>query len=163
MLHNVVKNIIIKEGVTLKINMKQTLFLILALIFIVICLVCYNLIDIQSQNKELKEENYKYEQYLNKEILGTELATLISKAVDQNEKNGVQKDQKEYYIDNNQNSIRIDLKMTTIDKTYPMEEIYNNKITNFVQNFNIIKFKCTNIEYHKETGKISKLIFEELQ
>lgn len=163
MLHNVVKNIIIKEGVTLKINMKQTLFLILALIFIVICLVCYNLIDIQSQNKELKEENYKYEQYLNKEILGTELATLISKVVDQNEKNGVQKDQKEYYIDNNQNSIRIDLKMTTIDKTYPMEEIYNNKITNFVQNFNTIKFKCTNIEYHKKTGKISKLIFEELQ
>ena len=143
--------------------MKQTLFLILALIFIVICLVCYNLIDIQSQNKELKEENYKYEQYLNKEILGTELATLISKVVDQNEKNGVQKDQKEYYIDNNQNSIRIDLKMTTIDKTYPMEEIYNNKITNFVQNFNTIKFKCTNIEYHKKTGKISKLIFEELQ
>ena len=38
-----------------------------------------------------------------------------------------------YYIDNNQNSIKIDLKMTTIDKTYPMEEICNNQITNFLQ------------------------------
>ena len=143
--------------------MKQTLLLILAVIFIVICIVCYNLINIQSQNEVIKKENYTYEKYLNKEILGTELATLISKVVDQNEKNNVQKDEKGHYINNQQNSIKIDLKMTTIDKTYPMEEIYNNKIVNFVQNFNTIKFKCTNIEYHKETGKISKLIFEELQ
>ena len=143
--------------------MKQTLLLILAVIFIVICIVCYNLINIQSQNEVIKKENYTYEKYLNKEILGTELATLISKVVDQNEKNNILKDEKGHYIQNNQNSIKIDLKMTTIDKTYPMEEIYNNKIVNFVQNFNTIKFKCTNIEYHKETGKISKLIFEELQ
>jgi len=143
--------------------MKQTLLLILAVIFIVICIVCYNLINIQSQNEVIKKENYTYEKYLNKEILGTELATLISKVVDQNEKNNVQKDEKGHYINNQQNSIKIDLKMTTIDKTYPMEEIYNSKMVNFVQNFNIIKFKCTSIEYHKKTGKISKLLFEELQ
>jgi len=143
--------------------MKQTLLLILAVIFIVICIVCSNLINIQSQNEVIKKENYTYEKYLNKEILGTELATLISKVVDQNEKNNVQKDEKGHYINNQQNSIKIDLKMTTIDKTYPMEEIYNSKMVNFVQNFNIIKFKCTSIEYHKKTGKISKLLFEELQ
>jgi len=143
--------------------MKQTLLLILAVIFIVICIVCYNLINIQSQNEVIKKENYTYEKYLNKEILGTELATLISKVVDQNEKNNVQKDEKGHYINNQQNSIKIYLKMITIDKTYPMEEIYNSKMVNFVQNFNIIKFKCTSIEYHKKTGKISKLLFEELQ
>ena len=53
--------------------------------------------------------------------------------------------------------------MTTIDKTYPMEEIHSNEIVKFVQNFNLIKFKCTSIEYHKKTGKVSKLIFEELE
>jgi len=143
--------------------MKQTLLLILALIFIVICIVCSNLIEIQSQKQEIKKENYEYEKYLNQEVYGTEVATIISKIVDKNEKNNILKDEKGHYIQNNQNSIKIDLKMTTIDKTYPMEEIYNNKIVNFVQNFNTIKFKCTNIEYHKETGKISKLIFEELQ
>lgn len=68
-----------------------------------------------------------------------------------------------YYIDNGENSIKIDLKMTTVNKTYPMEEIYNKEITNFVQNFNFISFKCTSIEYHERTGKISKLVFEELQ
>lgn len=143
--------------------MKQSLLIILAIIFIVICIISATIINIQSENKVIKNQNREYEKYLNKEILGTEVATLISKVVDQNEKNNVQKDEKGYYIDNNQNSIKIDLKMTTIDNTYPMEEIYNNKITNFVQNFNLIKFKCTSIEYHKETGKISKLIFEELE
>ena len=143
--------------------MKQSLFIILAIIFIVICIISATIINIQSENKAIKNQNMEYEKYLNKEVLGTEIATLISKVVDQNEKNNIQKDEKGYYVDNNLNSIKIDLKMTTIDKTYPMEEIYNNKITNFVQNFNIIEFKCTNIEYHKETGKISKLIFEELE
>lgn len=143
--------------------MKQSLLIILAIIFIVICIISATIINIQSENKAIKNQNREYEKYLNKEILGTEVATLISKVVDQNEKNDIQKDEKGYYVDNNQNSIKIDLKMTTIDKTYPMEEIYNNQIANFVQNFNIIKFKCTSIEYHKATGKISKLIFEELE
>ena len=143
--------------------MKQSLFIILAIIFIVICIISATIINIQSENKAIKNQNMEYEKYLNKEVLGTEIATLISKVVDQNEKNNIQKDEKGYYVDNNLNSIKIDLKMTTIDKTYPMEEIYNNKITNFVQNFNIIEFKCTNIEYHKNTGRVSKMIFEELE
>lgn len=144
--------------------MKYTsILMIFAIIFIIICIVCLNIINLQAEKRQMHQENLQYEKYLDKEILGTELATLISKVVDQNERNTVQKDQKGYYINNNYNSIKIDLKMTTIDKTYPMEEIYNNQISNFVQNFNLIKFKCTSIEYHKQTGKISKLIFEELQ
>ena len=144
--------------------MKYTsVLIILAIIFIIICVVCLNIIDLQSQKKEIQKENLEYEKYLNKQILGTDLATLISKVVDQNEKNSVQKNEKGYYIDNKQNSIKIDLKMTTIDKTYPMEEIYNNKISSFVQNFNLIKFKCTSIEYHNSSGKVSKLLFEELE
>lgn len=141
--------------------MKHPIFIILALIFIIICIVSLNLINLQTQNKEVKKQNLEYEYYLNKTVYGTEVATLISKAVNQNEKLGIAKDENGRYIDNGENSIKIDLKMLTIDKTYPMEEIYNSQISNFVQNFNLIEFKCTNIEYHKKTGKISKLIFEE--
>ena len=142
--------------------MKNTLFIVLALFFIIICIVCGFLIDLRDQKAEIKKENAEYEQYLNKKVLGTELATLISKTIDKNQKNNVQKDEKGYYINNEQNSIKIDLKMTTIDKTYPMEEIYNNKIASFVQNFNFISFECKTIEYHEKTGRISKLVFEEL-
>ena len=143
--------------------MKNTLFIVLAIFFITICIVCGFLIDLRTQKAQVQKENSEYEQYLNKKILGTELATLISKTVDKNEKNSIEKDEKNYYIDNGENSIKIDLKMTTIDKTYPMEEIYNNKITSFVQNFNFINFECKEIQYHKKTGRISKLIFEELE
>ena len=143
--------------------MRNSLLIILAIFFIIICLISGLLININSEKNIIKKENMQYENYLNDKILGTELATLISKVIDHNEKNNVEKDERGYYISNNKNSIKIDLKMTTIEKSYPMEEIYNNQIINFVQNFNLIKFKCTNIEYHKETGRVSKLIFEELE
>ena len=143
--------------------MKNSLLIILAIFFVIMCFVSMHLINIQSENKEIMQENKQYEQFLNKKILGTDLASLISKVVDQNEKNNILKDEKGYYINNNQNSIKIDLKMTTIEKTYPMEEIYNNQITKFIQNFNLIKFKCTSIEYHKQTKKVARLVFEELE
>lgn len=143
--------------------MKQTFFIILAFLFIVICLTCLFLINVRAEKSEINKENMEYEQYLNKKILGTDLATLISKVVDKNERNNIPKNEKGYFIDNGENSIRVDLKMTTIDKTYPMEEIYNKKITSFVENFNFISFECTSIEYHQKTGKISKLVFEELE
>lgn len=143
--------------------MKNSFLIILAIFFVIICLISTLLINIQSEKKQIVQENKQYEEFLNKEILGIDLASLIGKVVDKNEKNSVSKNEKGYYINNNQNSIKIDLKMTTIDKTYPMEEIYNNQIAKFVQNFNLIKFKCTNIEYHKATGKIAKLVFEELE
>lgn len=142
--------------------MKKTFLITILIIFIILCITYTFLINLRAEKEEIKKDNMQYEQYLNKQILGTELATLISKTVDLNQRNGVAKDEKGYYIDNGENSIKIDLKMTTIDKTYPMEEIYNNKITSFVQNFNFISFECKEIEYHKKTGRISKLVFEEL-
>ena len=118
--------------------MKQSLLMLLAIFFIIICITCIILINLQTEKTEIKNENTQYEKYLNKEILGTDLASLINKVVDKNEKNNIQKDGNNYYIDNDENSIKIDLKMTTIDKTYPMEEIYNKEIAKFVQNFNLI-------------------------
>ena len=143
--------------------MKQQLLIVLAVLFIIICITCGYLININSEKQALIDYNSQYEAYLNKQVLGTEVATLINKAIDQTQKNNIQKAEKGYYINNTKNSIKIDLKMTTIDKTYPMEEIYNKEITNFVQNFNLIEFKCINIEYHEDTGKVSKLVFEELE
>ena len=142
--------------------MKRTLLIPLAIFFIIMCITCIFLINLKIQKQEVKRENSEFEVFLNKEILGTDIASLISKVVDRNERNNIPKDDKNYYINNDENSIKIDLKMTTIDKTYPMEEIYNNNITEFVKNFSLIKFRCTSIEYHKKTGRISKMIFEEL-
>ena len=53
--------------------------------------------------------------------------------------------------------------MITIERTYQMEDFYNNDINQFLANFNTVKFKCTGIEYHKKTGKISKITVEQLE
>lgn len=116
----------------------------------------------QAETRKIIKYNLEYETYLNKEVLGTDVVSVMNKAINQNEKNNIQKDEKGYYIENNENSIKIYLKMITIEKTYPMEEFYNNGMVNFVQNFNLINFKCTSIEYHQRTGKIKQMIFEEL-
>ena len=143
--------------------MKRTFLIVLAIFLIVICLVCVALINIRTTKREISKENYEYEQYLNKNILGIDLATLISKTVNSNEKNSIPKDENGYYIENDENSIKIDLKMATVDKTYPMEEIYKSNVAKFVKNFNYINFKCTSIEYHKKTKRVSKVVFEELK
>lgn len=44
-----------------------------------------------------------------------------------------------------------------------MEEFYKKNMTNFVENFNLIKFECTSIEYHKKTGQIKRITFKQLE
>lgn len=58
------------------------------------------LITKRSKQNEVNKQNNYYEKYLNKEIYGTEVATIINKTVNQNEQNEIQKDQNNYYIDN---------------------------------------------------------------
>lgn len=143
--------------------MKKTLLLVSIPILVILFSTIGLLITKNTTNKLLKQENSKYECYLNRTIYGTEVATIINKAINQNENNQVQKDEKKHYIENNENSIKIEIKMLTTGKTYPMEEIYNNDMTQFVQNFNFIQFKCTKLEYHKSSGKVKKLLFEEVE
>lgn len=143
--------------------MKKTLWIILIIFLIIIFSLLGMLMTNNSKMLEVKKENIEYERFLEREILGTDIATLINKAINQNEKNNVSKDENGYYIDNGENSIRIDIKMITIDKTYPMESIYDNGVTNFVQNFNLITFKCIDVQYHEKTGRISKIVFEQLE
>ena len=135
--------------------------IIISLILIVIIAICVVGINANSKtSKVIKQQNSEYEKYLTSEIYGTDVITLINKAMSYNEKNNVQKDEKENYINNNQNSIQIDLVMITDEEkeettTYKMEAISKVGITEFIKNFNTAKFKCTKTEYHEQTGKIA--------
>lgn len=135
--------------------------IIISLILLIIIVICVVGINVMSKtNKGIRHQNSQYEQYLNSEIYGTDVITLINKAISNNESYNVNKDKKGLYINNNQNSIQIDLVMITDEETkettiYKMEAISKVGITEFIRNFNTAKFKCTKKEYHKDTGKIS--------
>ena len=142
--------------------MNKAFLLITIPILILIISVTGLLIAKRNTNRIVKQENLKYEYYIDKIIYGTELTSIINKVVNENEKNGIKKDENNYYIENDENSIKIEVKMNITNQTYPMEEFYNNDMTEFVKNFNLINFKCTSIEYHQRTGKVKKLVFEEI-
>lgn len=135
--------------------------IIIVFILIVIITICIIGININSRtNKSIKSHNKQYEDYLNNEIYGTDVVTLINKAISENESNGIEKNEKGFYIDNHQNSIKIELVMITNEEkekttTYQMEAISKVGITEFIRNFNTAKFKCTKKEYHEQTGKIA--------
>lgn len=142
--------------------MKKTVLAITIPMVIIVCSISGLLITKKSNLRNVKSFNSEYEYYHDKTIYGTELATIINKAINTNENNKVSKDEKGYYIENNDNSLKIEIKMNTNGKTYPMEILYNNDMTKFVENFNLVRFRCNKIEYHKNSGYVSKLYFEEI-
>ncbi len=138
----------------------------IALFFLVIVIIIvgmsYLYLNYKITYNETKKENLQFESYYEKEIYGAELTTIINKAIDSNEYNEVLKDKKGKYIDNGKNSINIEIKMLDNEKTYNMETFYGGGMDKFVQYYNEIKFKCTKLEYHKETKKVKYLLFEQV-
>ena len=139
--------------------MKKIIIVIMSLVVIIISIFGVKYINYRAEKNKIKQENLEYETYLNKQILGTELTTFINKAVDNNEKNKVLKDGQGFYIQNDTNSVEIEIKITDNDSTYKMETLYNGGMVNFVDYYNSIYFECTKINYNK-VGKVSYLLFE---
>ena len=52
--------------------------------------------------------------------------------------------------------------MTDNDTIYPMEVFANGGIQNFMEYYNMIQFKCTDIQYHEQTKLVKSLVFEQI-
>ena len=104
---------------------------------------------------------------MNKDIYGTDVITLINKAIDNNKKNNIHQDEKGYFIENEDDSLIIELVMITNEekektKTYKMETISKAGVEAFISNFNTAKFKITEIKYHKKTNKLKYIQISQL-
>jgi hypothetical protein len=137
--------------------------IIAVFVAIAICVMAglYGFFSYQQNDKQIKQSNLDYENCYNKEIYGVELASIINEAIENNEKFEVSKDEEGMYIDNDETSIKIEIHITDNDYTYEMETFSNSGINKFVENYNLIKFKCTQIQYHTTTGRIKYLYFEQ--
>ena len=138
--------------------MKKIIIIITVILIIILTIIYVKYMDYKQVQTEIKEFNLEYEMYNNRQIDGRELTTLINKAVDNNEKHKVQKDEDGIYIENDLNSVKIDIQMTDLDYIYNMETIYNGKMTNFIQMYNSIYFKCEEIKYNN-SGKVCYMKF----
>ncbi len=140
--------------------MKKNFIFILCIVVIIIAILFAKYLNYKNEITAIKENNLEYEKYLNKEVLGTELTTIVNKAVDNNEKNSVPKDEQGFYVTNDINSVKIQIQILDNETKYDMETIYNGGMERFVQNYNSINFECTKIKYNK-AGKVSYMLFEQ--
>ena len=134
--------------------MKNIFIIIISILIIVITILVIG-ISVNSRARVIqKQANKEFEKYLNKEFYGADVITLINKAIDNNDSYNIKKDNNGNYIEDDENSIVIDLEMITNEekketKIYRMEKINKLGITELIKNFNTAKFKITKIKYHK--------------
>ncbi len=140
--------------------MKKTIILIICVIIIVLSMFGIKYLDYKEQKSIIKKENLEYEVYLNKEVSGRDLTTAINRAVNNNEKNNISKDENGLYIQNDSDSIKIEIVILDTETTYQMETLYNGGMVNFIQYYGDIFFECTKIEYNSK-GRVSHMIFEQ--
>ena len=143
--------------------MKKTLIIILILFVAILAAVSMTVVDLQQTGKQVKQFNQIFEEYKDKSLLGSEVASLINKAIDNNEKNQISKNDKGIYQEDGKYSVQIFVKLEKEGDYFTMERINALKITEFVKNFSLQDFKCTGIEYHKETKRVSKVYFESIE
>lgn len=142
--------------------MKKTIIFILCIVIIIVSIFWVKYINYQSEQNQIKEENLEYETYFNKQIQGIELTTVINRAVNNNEKNSVSKDEQGFYRKDDNHSIQIDIKIIDNDKDmiYKMETFYKGGMEKFIGYYGEIYFECTKIDYNSK-GRVSYLVFEQ--
>lgn len=132
------------------------------IIIAIVSTVAYIYLNQIATNRQLQKENAQFNIKKEQEMTGQELATILNRILDTNEKNKIQKDKNGNYIENNENSIKMDITFTDVDITYNIERIGQAGISNFVQNYRGIIFKCSEVQYHKSTGRIKYIRFEQI-
>ena len=89
--------------------------------------------------------------------------SVINRVQDINSKNNIEKDSDGLYIENEENSIKMYIKLKYEDdySVLEVERILNNGIENFIKNYSTASFKCEEITYHEKTGNVKSLTFIE--
>ena len=139
----------------------EKISIVIIAIIIIVAVVGVKYISYENAQSLIKQENKEFEQYQDKELNGLDVATVINKATDKNTKNNISKDEKGNFIQNDENSIEVEIYMSDNDITYKMESIFNAGTEQFVQYYSNINFRCSQIEYHKKTGRIKYILFEQ--
>ena len=140
----------------------KKIIIFFAIVVMIVCTITFQINSKIQEKNQIESENYEFSQYFDKEIYGIDLASIINKAVDTNIKNKVEKNEQGYFINNDKNSIQIEIYLSESETTYKMEQIYKQGTEKFVQFFINAKFKCSKKESHQNTGRIKYMFFEQI-
>ena len=121
--------------------MKKQILVILGIFIIILLFVTYLLYNYNKSIQQAQSFNKQYEQYYDKTILGIDLASLINKSIDYNEKNNIDKDDKNRYYIQTENSISIEIKFLEKEQSVKMEDISLQGMENFNKYYKFANFK----------------------
>lgn len=143
--------------------MKKTI-IVLICIFIAIIISLYTYYQsTQSALQGVKKFNYQFEQYFDKEIYGADVVTIMSKAIDNNNKYDIARNEENKFIEDNKYCLKVMIKFKDVDQTFDMESIEKAGIEGFMQNFSKSTFKVVEHDYNEDSKRIGKIVIEEIQ
>lgn len=147
--------------------MKKSLAFVFLFLIIVFIILFMRFKDLKRQNLDTMSFNSDYEIFNIEQVNGLDVATAINKAISNNEKYAVSKDENEYYDINDNYCVEVYVSVIMNDsgdaKTVRMENFNKNGMGNFISLYADVKFKCTNIEYNSSTGKVKSITFKQLE
>lgn len=143
--------------------MKNKILIILIIFMVILASATYIIYNYRMKLQEAQKINNEYKSYYEAQILGTELVSIMNRTQDVNTKNEVEKDSEGLYIDNEDDSIKMYLKLKYKDdySTIEIEKILDDGIENFIKSYSTASFKCTEITHHEKTGNVKTLTFTE--
>ena len=145
--------------------MKKAIIVFTIIIITLIVILSISLVENNKNIMKVKNYNKEYEDCFQKTVFGTDVTTVINRATNENIRNNIEIDENGYFIENDINSIKIEIKLLYDKKltSYQMEQLTKVGLIGFVENFNLINFKCVSIEYHESTKRVKKVVFEQIE
>lgn len=140
--------------------MKKILAVLLILMIIIVIVVVFYYKDMQAKKQEIDNFNRVYLNYNKDNLNGLDITTIINRAISNNEKYAIAKDEEGLYVLDDEYSIEIYVTMIINETTYRMERIEDLGMNSFVAYFGEVSFKCTDVQYHQKTGRVASMTFE---
>ena len=139
--------------------MKKILAVLLILMIIIVIVVVFYYKDIQAKKQEIDNFNRVYLNYNKDNLNGLDITTIINRAISNNEKYAIAKDEEGLYVLDDEYSIEIYVTMIINETTYRMERIEDLGMNSFVAYFGEVSFKCTDVQYHEKRGRVASMTF----
>ena len=147
--------------------MKRTFALMFIFLMVVFIILFVRVKTLRNNILETQNFNLEYEIYSEGTLNGLDVATAINRAVSNNEKYGVEKDQEGFYNLEDNYCVEVYVSMVVDEKgntkTYRMESFNKVGMSNFISSYAEAKFECTSIKYYQDTGKVKSLTFKNIE
>lgn len=141
--------------------MKKIIILILIAVTVAISMIFVNYTEYRNKIAQVNKVNKEFTVYENNVMQISSVITIMNKAIQLNTENDIPKDENNFFIENETNSIKIFLEIKSRGSMIPMEDLILGKKSSIEKvsfAFSDMLFQIDKIEYHKKTGQVKKII-----